>query len=47
MTCEALGIPYANARSADELTDADRYVAIAISEAKRLYQDAQQKRDAR
>jgi hypothetical protein len=43
MTCEVLGVSYSEAKSADELTNEDRYVAFVISEARRLHREPQTK----
>ena len=47
MICEALGVPYSGAKSAAELTDSDRYVAMVMSEARQLYRDGMDKREQR
>lgn len=44
MTCEVLGVPYSGAKSADELTDGDRYVAIVMSEARRIYREESERK---
>jgi hypothetical protein len=41
--CKALGVPFSAARCADEITAYDEYVATAMSEAERLYREAQAK----
>lgn len=44
MTCELLGVPFSDAKSADELTEADRYVAYVISEARAMARTATDKK---
>lgn len=43
MIAESLGVPRSAAKSLDELTDTDRYMATVISEARRLYREGMEK----
>jgi hypothetical protein len=43
LACQKLGVPFSAAKSAEELSDYDWFVATAMSEAERLVQVAKQK----
>lgn len=43
LACQKLGVPFSAAKSADELTDYDWFVATSMSEAERIYREAQAK----
>jgi hypothetical protein len=41
--CKALGVPFSAAKCADEISAYDEYVATAMTEAERIYREAQDK----